>query len=314
MPGFALDYVRGGVVTYPPGATFGPRVLIDYELVWMLAGNAVYHVNGQNIDAPAGAVVLGRPGFQDGFTWDPHRPTRHAFLHFLIRSFPEDWPDAASWPLCHRLPDADIIRPLFRYVLASCETVWGPVGRLEHHPRTATSAAMLQRAMETLLGAMVVGPVGLAPEHPHDLPAVVDHAIRFMRTKLDETPSASLDLADIADAAGVSREHLCRRFRRAMGVGPMEALRILRLDMAMGLLARSNLPMSEIAQRCGFASADHFSRRFRDLYGKPPGAMRTWLAQGHPIPVSKLLIHHSSAMSEDEPGRAGDDADFTASA
>ena len=47
-----LAYAWGGTATYEPGATFGPRVLEDFELVWILAGHARYIVDGRELDAP----------------------------------------------------------------------------------------------------------------------------------------------------------------------------------------------------------------------------------------------------------------------
>jgi transcriptional regulator GlxA family with amidase domain len=69
----------------------------------------------------------------------------------------------------------------------------------------------------------------------------------------------------------------------------MQVVMILRLELALGLLARSNLNVGQIAGRVGFGSAFHFSRRFKRAFGSSPTQMRARLAAGAPQPVSALL-------------------------
>lgn len=47
-----------------------------------------------------------------------------------------------------------------------------------------------------------------------------------------------------------------------------------RMTVAKELLMHSTLPLTEIALRCGFHSASHFSNRFRQLHGVAPSAWR----------------------------------------
>ena len=47
-----------------------------------------------------------------------------------------------------------------------------------------------------------------------------------------------------------------------------------RLLRARELLQHSALPLGEIALTCGFASASHFSNRFRQAFGAAPGLLR----------------------------------------
>lgn len=51
-----------------------------------------------------------------------------------------------------------------------------------------------------------------------------------------------------------------------------------RLQRAAHLLQHSHLALGEIALSCGFASASHFSNRFRQAFGATPGLYRQALA------------------------------------
>jgi AraC family transcriptional regulator len=278
-----LDYLITGMVTYPPGATFGPRVLTDFELVWIVAGDAIYHLSGVEHRAPAGSIVLAQPGFDEAYTWDAKRSTRHMFFHTRFKRVPGDWPEIARWPVVSIMPENDIVRPLFRYVLACGRRGSNGVGN--HQSLTP----MLVRAVEMLIGALVVGPLAQASELDHQSHPAVQAAMLFMREAMEEDPGQRIRLAQIARAAAVSPEHLCRLFTQSLGVAPMEALMLLRLDMATALMSRSNLTLSQIADRCGFSSAYHLSRRFSAAFGKPPSKVREMVRKGEAPPVSRLL-------------------------
>lgn len=274
------EYLHGGLVTYPPGTTFGPRVLRDFEIVWIIEGEVVYHYNGQSVETPPGSIVLCQPGFRDAFTWDVTRPTRHGFAHFAIDEPPEDLGPVDQWPVHRMMPDSDICRPLFRYLLATLRPVIAP--RIRPDP-------MILRALETMLSAFITGRVEQVYEHDQAYPDPVTRALDMIQQTVARDAAANVSLDDLAAAASVSPEHLCRLFRQTLDVAPMEALRLARLDLAMQLLGRTNLNIEQIADRTGFASPYHFSRRFKDAFGNPPSTWRKRLAEGFAPPASKLL-------------------------
>lgn len=83
-----------------------------------------------------------------------------------------------------------------------------------------------------------------------------------------------VDVADAANAVGISREHLTRLFRRRLGLAPAAWLRRERLHQAELLLRGGTQPIAAIAQRCGFATASHFVHAFRKRFGTTPGRLR----------------------------------------
>ena len=50
--------------------------------------------------------------------------------------------------------------------------------------------------------------------------------------------------------------------------------RQIRLDRARDLLRQSAVPITEIALGCGFSSASHFSRAYREAFGVTPASER----------------------------------------
>ena len=90
--------------------------------------------------------------------------------------------------------------------------------------------------------------------------------IELMEANLSEP----LSLLDIADHVGLSRRQIERLFRQEMGRSPARYYLEIRLDRARHLLVQSTMPVVEVAIACGFVSASHFSKCYRELYAKSP--------------------------------------------
>lgn len=90
--------------------------------------------------------------------------------------------------------------------------------------------------------------------------------IELMEANLSEP----LSLLDIADHVGLSRRQIERLFRTEMGRSPARYYLEIRLDRARHLLIQSSLPVVEVAVACGFVSASHFSKCYRELYARSP--------------------------------------------
>lgn len=89
------------------------------------------------------------------------------------------------------------------------------------------------------------------------------------------------DVRDIAAAIELSPRQLERLFAKYLKVNPSRYYLELRLDRARMLLAQTTRPILDVAVTCGFASASHFSRCYRALYGCKPSDERT------PPPVAR---------------------------
>ncbi|EKF20933.1 GlxA family transcriptional regulator [Nitratireductor pacificus] len=90
--------------------------------------------------------------------------------------------------------------------------------------------------------------------------------IELMEANLSEP----LSLVEIADNVGLSRRQIERLFRQEMGRSPARYYLEIRLDRARHLLIQSPMPVVEVAVACGFVSASHFSKCYRELYARSP--------------------------------------------
>ena len=91
-------------------------------------------------------------------------------------------------------------------------------------------------------------------------------AVELMESNLEEL----INLDDLASLVGVSRRQLERLFRKYLGCVPRRYYLDLRLKKARQLLLQTPGSISEIAIACGFVSASHFSKSYREMFGLSP--------------------------------------------
>jgi AraC-like DNA-binding protein len=83
-----------------------------------------------------------------------------------------------------------------------------------------------------------------------------------------------LDVGDLARAAGLSRAHFSREFRRAFGESPHAYLLTRRLERAAALLRSTDHSVLDICLAVGLKSVGSFTSSFTRTYGLSPTAYR----------------------------------------
>jgi AraC-like DNA-binding protein len=83
-----------------------------------------------------------------------------------------------------------------------------------------------------------------------------------------------LDVEDLARAAGLSRAHFSREFRRAFGESPHAYLLTRRLERAAALLRTTDRSVADVCLSVGLQSVGSFTTSFSRTYGRSPTAYR----------------------------------------
>jgi AraC-like DNA-binding protein len=99
------------------------------------------------------------------------------------------------------------------------------------------------------------------------------HLLRA-RDLADAGYSERLDVADMAAAAGLSKAHFSREFRRAFGESPHHYLLTRRLERAAALLRMTDWTVGEICVAVGFSSVGSFTTTFKHAFGETPTEFR----------------------------------------
>lgn len=270
---------NAGIAAYPPGATFGPRLLFDFEFLWIIEGSAKVSFDQHRLDAPADSVLLGRPGMTDRYDWDAHQRTHLAFFHFSFDYSEGDWPALSDWPVFRPLASEDLLRTLFRYVIGLARSA------------VADKEVLLEAAVGLMLRTFLSGASAVLIEPHQSLPDAVQRGLKAIREALARDPVPPITLRGLAQAAHVSPEYLCRLFRRHLNLGPLECAGLARLERAASLLVRSNLAVKEVADAVGFASPYHFSSKFHKVYGLSPREYRASMQAGFMIAGNPVIQH-----------------------
>jgi transcriptional regulator GlxA family with amidase domain len=101
----------------------------------------------------------------------------------------------------------------------------------------------------------------LGVSHPKQI-----KVIELMEGSLEEPLARSL----LARKTGLSTRQLERLFRKYLGRTPTRYYLELRLQRARTLLLQTSMSVLDVALACGFVSASHFSKCYREYYAKTP--------------------------------------------
>jgi AraC-like DNA-binding protein len=127
--------------------------------------------------------------------------------------------------------------------------------------------------LEHLLQVLLIEALRSAPDSaasPGLLRGLADGRLSTALRCMHELPNGNWTIEQLANEAGLSRSVFFDRFRREVGVSPMEYLLAWRMALAKSLLRQREGGIKEIAQRVGYGSASAFSVAFTRFVGMPP--------------------------------------------
>ena len=229
-----------------------------------------------------GSYLLARTGMLAGYACTIH------WEH--LASFAEDF------------PDIEITTELFEIDRQRFTCAGGTAGidmmlnviAVQHGQELAAQVAdqfMHERIRDQHDHQRVSLPARLGVRHPKLL-----SVIELMEEHLEEP----LSRAELARKANLSTRQLERLFRKYLFRSPARYYLELRLNKARLLLLQTNMSVIDVALACGFVSASHFSKCYRDFFGRTPRKER-----GVP---SQADVPGTAAADEPEPeGEAEDD-------
>lgn len=154
-----------------------------------------------------------------------------------------------------------------RAVRGELEMITRPDGTIGWYVTTKTPIPDAAGAVEAIVAISVDLRTGSGADDGMEGLAA---ALELVRARFGEP----LKVDDLARAAEMSRQQLERRMRRALGVSAKQYVLRVRLDEATRLLATTDLPIAEIATRCGFYDQAALTRRFARAVGMTPRRYR----------------------------------------
>jgi len=124
-------------------------------------------------------------------------------------------------------------------------------------------------------GEILVAPSGIITRHSTEVLAMEDHQIAAAARFIREHACEDIDVSDVLRAVPMSRSTMDRRFIKILGRSPKDEILRVRLNRVKQLLAETDFPLSEIAERVGLDHVEHLSRIFKIRTGVTPSAFRS---------------------------------------
>jgi AraC-like DNA-binding protein len=131
-------------------------------------------------------------------------------------------------------------------------------------------AQWLRAMIERVLSAM-------ERTQPTSESALVSATIGYLR----ENAERQVTRDETARAVGVSPSHFSHLIRERTGLSFTALLRRVRIDVACDLLLNTDLPLADIAGRCGFYDQSHFTKAFTSARRLTPRQFRERSREPH---------------------------------
>jgi AraC-like DNA-binding protein len=238
-----------------------PRHIHDQYGVGIVdaGGHSSWSGRGQVEAGPRSFICVNPGEVHDGHAVGQRRRCWRMFYFdaAVIEQARYDVLDGRHVELTFRAPvfaDPELL-PLFEAMFAHCKD-------------SASNDAM---AVETSLLTFIAGLVRHSTSQTSLERSTAD--IRRARQRIDDDPTASLTLADLARDAGVSRFQLLRAFARELGLTPHAYVVQRRLAHARRLILAGKA-LVEVAAACGFCDQSHLNRCFVRQFGVTPRRYR----------------------------------------
>jgi transcriptional regulator GlxA family with amidase domain len=199
-----------------------------------------------------GSHILARAGLLDGYRCTIHWEN--------LAGFVEDFPDI---DVTSELFEIDRSRFTCAGGTAAIDLMLNVIARQYGHELAAGVADqfMHERIRDHHDHQRMSLPARLGVRHSKLL-AVIE----MMEKNLEEP----LSRTELARNAGLSTRQLERLFRKYLNRSPARYYLELRLDKARLLLLQTNMSIIDVALACGFVSASHFSKCYRDFFDHTP--------------------------------------------
>ena len=94
----------------------------------------------------------------------------------------------------------------------------------------------------------------------------MEKAIGYINGNIRE----ALEIDNICSAVNMSKYYFCRQFKYYTGQTVMEYVLNTRIVLAKGELEATDVPVSQISEKCGFSSVSYFCRVFKEATGCTP--------------------------------------------
>ncbi|WP_176014651.1 helix-turn-helix domain-containing protein [Victivallis sp. Marseille-Q1083] len=214
------------------------------------SNTGLLHYHDQTLSMRAGEVWVIAP--QTEFNSSLTGPLDKFYLHFLVDGDLSNCRD-----FCCRLPPSTALEALVERISTKLQERRNSGFRLEFE-----------------VTALVTAALALLPEQYLFQYRPVESGLIAVWRLIQQNPARNYTNAELAEFAKMGLSTFIRRFSSYFGISPQHYVQEQRIRSATLLLIRTELPIADIAESCGFCDIYYFSRMFRKFRGISPLAFR----------------------------------------
>jgi AraC-like DNA-binding protein len=235
---------------------FAPTAYSFHGLLWLQSGQVQISNGRRRLLSRPGQIIYRRAGEKVSFKVHDAQAMQGIYVHFKA---PEAW--IRSQPSIKVFAGHPVTLQMIQFL-------------------ADTNPSELKRSGATVLAA-VLATLSAKPRHTvqarwRHMPLLVRRCTELFRMN----PARKYSLGSLCEELGASPSTLCRQFKQALGLAPLDVLRRMRLESAAQRFEMGDERVAEVALSLGFANPFHFTRLFTGAYGLSPKAYRARAAKG----------------------------------
>ena len=239
----------------------------EWELIYMVSGEASFIINGEEYTAKEGEVVLMRGGTLHSATSDACSYQCLNFgLHELVlnvlsvrEAFRLFYRNVYLPRIIYKEEDKEICaiaRDIFKAFSSDCSESFRRMSTL------GNVSLLFAYILEKKYYSEDSNNTSEASEKINLLKPVLE----YIETHFSE----EIKLNTLAEIIGMNENYFCRFFNSLTQQTPMNYVSHYRIEQASNMLLATNLSVTEIAFRCGFNDAGYFIKSFKKIKGCTP--------------------------------------------
>lgn len=241
---------------WPKLPTWRPKGRVDWQLVYITAGEGHFILNGHEVIVPAGNMVLYQPKQEQHYYFLGKDQSQYWFVHFTGRQVKSI------------LKHYEI--PLEGYILHTGISYEYEDLFKRMRDEFLDCAFCYEENLTYLLRELLII---MNRRMNQGLPKVngfVQNEIDHAKTYFKEHYNEEISIEQYAASRNMSTSWFSKSFRDIVGVSPMKYVLDQRMRNAQILLETTDSTITEIAHSLGYENAMYFSRLFRKMKGVSP--------------------------------------------